>query len=153
VVTCCQRLITWMLLLAVLGQAAIPCACAQCGFAGSPCGVERLDQQNGRATCCHSHGDSGHDAVASCLTAHRHSRGQKAPCPAPSESPCRRLAVFVSADGSNFRTPLGAVYAAGTCAQFAAHDDTGPGCHATRITLDVGPCEASYLARSVRLQV
>ncbi|GIX05087.1 MAG: hypothetical protein KatS3mg114_0956 [Planctomycetaceae bacterium] len=153
VVARCRALIAWLLLLTVLGQSVVPCGCAQCGLAGNSCDDECLDERGGPTACRHVHKNGAHDTGVSELAARRHSRGQDTPGPAPSESPCRKLAAFISTEGSSVRMAVGEVRDVGAFVPFAQDIDVHHGRCSALIVLDLGPFEPPRLARGVRLQV
>lgn len=150
VVTRCRRLIAWTLLLTVLCQSALPCDCAQCGYAGESCCDERLHEQS-RSSCCHDRPKRVHGALVSRLTADPQSHGSRTP--APNDSPCRRLVTSASAEGSSLRVPLGEAHR--TWAFIPAASIVDVRCHGYTVlrSRDLGPRDPSWLARTVRLQV
>lgn len=149
----CRCLIAWTLLLTIVGQSVVPCGCAQCEFAGQSCNGKPFDERFALTACCHSGGDGTQNTDASSMSTRHHSRGHDAPGHAPSESPCRKLAVFVSAEGSSARMTLDEVRDAGAFVHIALGVNARPIRLSARILLDLGPLEPCRFARIIRLQV
>lgn len=146
----CRRLTTWTLLLTLLCQSAVPCVCARCGYAGQSCDGKRLDEQCGLTSGCHSHGSGAHNTTAPNGSTRRHSRNQDTPGHVPLESPCRKLAAFVSAEGSSVRMTSDE---SRSLVPFTPDLYSRPSRRSALITLDLGPFDPPHLARGVRFQV
>ena len=149
----CHRLCTWLLLLALTCQTAVPCGCAQCDFCGqNVTGVPTDEMRPASPQGCHSHRAS--KAHTACCHLIESPNGSHKPShPAPVDSPCRKLAAYVVTANANARTSLNLIGDTWVCPIIARLSDRATLRGLDRIADRSSPPPLQSSLRGVRLQV